>query len=538
MKRRIIPPLAILTIVGALLIQPAAAAGTSKQAALAEPFCETHVAACPDTRTHLNYEGDYVGHDEPSVLFYSSQPGSGNSNVWHLRLPHESPTLPTQDGTGGTWNFQQHITFWFGMALCESQSYPTPGTDCTPDSDANIKDGADPSSPDWIGNHVGTGFMELQLYPPGWTPFIVGTSCDATQWCAAVAVFGLSDSLTQTNNRDCLRRAGEEWANFAFLTHSGKPQAPVDPLGFTAATFIPDPDQVLFMNPGDDLEVSIHDSADGLVTAINDTTTGESGSMTASIANGFAHPLFQPSARTCAEEPYAFHPMYSTSNEHTRVPWAAHSYNVAFSDEIGHFEYCAKANAVGKCVGPGVSEPKHDTDDVGCFNAGASLLVDIGGCIGLDQDFDGTSYQPVWPGTLSNAAQDQALHAESFLFTSPLSHGQNYERVAFEADLPAIEFATGCDTTTGDGCVNPPPGADFYPIYSTTGTTGCGWREGGIHMPGTTNSFGGTSTAEYGPLLTLVYPDFPGFPGTAPFFEDFRNILPNNPCPSTGSLPS
>jgi hypothetical protein len=164
MKRRIIPPLAILTIVGALLIQPAAAAGTSKQAALAEPFCETHVAACPDTRTHLNYEGDYVGHDEPSVLFYSSQPGSGNSNVWHLRLPHESPTLPTQDGTGGTWNFQQHITFWFGMALCESQSYPTPGTDCTPDSDANIKDGADPSSPDWIGNHVGTGFMELQLY--------------------------------------------------------------------------------------------------------------------------------------------------------------------------------------------------------------------------------------------------------------------------------------------------------------------------------------------------------------------------------------
>jgi hypothetical protein len=57
-------------------------------------------------------------------------------------------------------------------------------------------------------------------------------------------------------------------------------------------------------------------------------------------------------------------------------------------------------------------------------------------------------------------------------------------------------------------------------------------------MPGTTNSFGGTSTAEYGPLLTLVYPDFPGFPGTAPFFEDFRNILPNNPCPSTGSLPS
>jgi hypothetical protein len=34
-----------------------------------EPFCEVHVGACPDTLTHKNYEGDYVGHDEPSLLF-------------------------------------------------------------------------------------------------------------------------------------------------------------------------------------------------------------------------------------------------------------------------------------------------------------------------------------------------------------------------------------------------------------------------------------------------------------------------------------
>jgi hypothetical protein len=43
-------------------------------------------------------------------------------------------------------------------------------------------------------------------------------------------------------------------------------------------------------------------------------------------------------ASTCIQTPYAFHPMYATSSEHTRVPGAAHSYNVAFSDEIGHFE--------------------------------------------------------------------------------------------------------------------------------------------------------------------------------------------------------
>ena len=50
--------------------------------------------------------------------------------------------------------------------------------------------------------------------------------------------------------------------------------------------------------------------------------------------------------------------MYATSSEHTRVPWAAHSYNVAFSDEIGHFEYCDKANDHGKCIKPGVGEMK------------------------------------------------------------------------------------------------------------------------------------------------------------------------------------
>jgi hypothetical protein len=39
-------------------------------------------------------------------------------------------------------------------------------------------------------------------------------------------------------------------------------------------------------------------------------------------------------------------------------------------------------------------------------------------------------------------------------------------------------------------------------------------------------------------IYALVYPDFPGEPGTAPFFENFRNIVSTNPCPSTGQLPS
>ena len=88
--------------------------------------------------------------------------------------------------------------------------------------------------------------------------------------------------------------------------------------------------------------------------------------------------------------------------------------------------------------------------------------------------------------------------------------------------------ATG---STGENCTNPPPGAQFYPIY-TTGKHGhdCFWQFGGKYLPGTQNTFGGNSTAEYGPLLQSVYPGA----GFVPLFRynNFRQILNNNPCPT------
>jgi hypothetical protein len=55
--------------------------------------------------------------------------------------------------------------------------------------------------------------------------------------------------------------------------------------------------------------------------------------------------------------------------------------------------------------------------------------------------------------------------------------------------------------------VNPSPGAQFYPFFSTTSGSGsCTWREGGNYLPGTTNNFGGSSATEFGPLLKTVYP--------------------------------
>ena len=68
-------------------------------------LCDEGSPLCPDTVYPLSYEGRYIGHDEPSLLFYSSIPGSGNHVQYTLRLPTDPPIRPRQDGTGGTFNF-------------------------------------------------------------------------------------------------------------------------------------------------------------------------------------------------------------------------------------------------------------------------------------------------------------------------------------------------------------------------------------------------------------------------------------------------
>jgi len=533
-------------IVACATAAPASAASSTTRAAAREGveklLCGEGSPVCAETADAIGYEGRYTGHDEPSLLFYSGAPGSGNNARYQMVVPADPPTRPRQDGTGGAFNFQDRIAFWFGMALCDNQSAPEFTHDpCRPDTDANIFDGADPAQPDYIGHHPGTAFLELQFYPPGWAPWPAGVSCDATRWCAAMAIWSYNRDMNAgvDNNADCLAAVGIEPGNFAFITRSGVPHAPPSPLDQTEDSLTPDPATDLFMNAGDQLTISIHDSRAGLVTSIQDRTTGASGSMTASMANGFAQVNYDPTAATCTQTPYAFHPMYATSGEHTRVPWAAHSYNVAFSDEIGHFEYCSRVAADGTCL-EGASDPGgKDGDDVLCFGPRDSLRIRIGGCIGSDVDFDGVSYQNTWPGTLADPRRDAALNPRSILLTSPtFNGGREYSRVAFEADLPRIEAADyggSCDRNTGVDCVNPPPGANFYPLFSTrTGPDGgCLWQLGGSHIPGTADSFGGTSAAEFGPLLFL---DYPG-PGLTPIHRtnDFRQVLPDNPCPrSTG----
>ena len=499
---------------------------------------------CVDTGSHLNYDGNYTGHDEPSLLFYSDEHGAGNNQIYLIKLPKDPPNLPTQDGKGGTYNFELRPAFWFGMAMCDSESFPNFTKTCKPDSDENIFDSSNPASPHYIGRHPGGAFLEMQFYPPGWigSPQLI----DPEFYFAALNIDSDGESATQLNNNACLESAGQETVNFAVITLDGVPLFPPNPLGANFGTSNPDLNNVLSMAPGDTLLLIMHDTPDGVQVTIKDLTTGQSGSMTAGPGQGFGQVVFDPSATTCNVTPYAFHPMYSTSSEHTRVPWTAHAYNIAFSDEIGHFEFCDASDANFNCAAAGVPDNKNgdglDADDTFCFSPSdfglSPPFIDVRACINEDSDFDGVSYGHNWPGT-GHPSVEKDFHAQPVRFTSPLFFGRDsffpkeYERVAFETDLPGIE--SYCSTKTGIGCTNPPlAGANqqataFYPIYTTTHEDGlCFWQIGGKHIPGTDRTFGGNSAAEFSNnLLELFYPE-----ATGPIFrfEDYRRTLKGNPC--------
>ena len=524
-----------------------AGGGTSASSAYHEPLCESRSSLCTDV--YENPGDEYVGHDEPSVLFKSGVKGSGNDITYTITLPKDPKEQPTASGaTGTTWNFQLRPTFWFGLTLCDTESAPNFTKICKPDSDSNDLVGTDPTKKNYIGKHPGNAYMELQFYGPGYVPQFEGFGCTATQYCAAMTIDSLSQNSNTGvgNNDDCDNYilGGAEPINWAYITKDGHSQAPANPL-FTGtfdnpnlSAVNPDVNKDLLMNPGDRVRIHMQDTRDGLRIDLSDLTSRTHGSMTASPQNGFAHILFQPDSATCQAAPYAFHPEYSTGNPRGNT-WSAHTYNVAMSDEIGHFENCLQIDANFNCAVPGSQDSGGLDEDDGnsfCVPAEDSLLVKINGCFSADGDFDGQSYRRDWPGTDPNPKRDRALHPTAVQFTSPLANGRtNYSTVAFEADLPRIEASDSqdnppfCDRTTGANCVNPPLGAQFYPLYTTRSDHGaCSWQQGGPYIPGTTNTFGGSSTTEYGPLLKTVYPAA-GFT-TVEFFNNFNSGDMRNPC--------
>ncbi len=452
--------------------------------------------------------GHYVGHDEPDIGFFSFRRGSANDMTYRTVLPVDPAAAPTTAFGGVTHEFQLTPAIWFGLTMCDTQSYPEGTRVCKPDSDSNVQV---PPRPD----HAGAAFMELQMYPPGYAPQI---SCDQTHWCAALTIDSLQANFGALHgpgsppdavaNNNC-----PEPVNFAFLTHSGVPGGPPGPDQQTNATFTPTADTLL-MNSGDTLTVSMHDTPVGYYTRITDETTHQSGFMIASVRNGFRQIVWDPVNFTCNGRPYAFHAMYDRAlpplpngQPTAWTTWSAHTDNVAYDVETGHLE---PPNAASDTV---------SNDDPPCFSGPL-----IPGCMGSDSDFDGYPYHAGdWPNGSPNTPTPNYI-------SSPRSDGFGIYPIArFETDLPRIEEANNggplsCDHHTGAGCTNPPPGA-FYPWYHLLRPPRsfghCAWALTD-NMPNQISNFGGEQ-AGWGPLELTDY-------GFDKRFHNYARIIPNF-CP-------
>jgi hypothetical protein len=414
---------------------------------------------------------------------------------------------------------------------------------------------------------AGSAFEEMQLYPPGYQPFIDGPSCDATRWCAALTIDSLECDATGACNGNCI-----EPQNFAYIQRNGVPAGPPGPPNVDEQSLTPN-NQTLMMNPGDSLRITLEDTDGGFTVVIKDFTTNQQGIMVASAGNGFEH----TNMSDCSVEPFTFHPEYNTAKPQNQVPWAALEGGVLMEDELGHFESCAGvSNALVDSTGApllpfdpytfqtcnggldgGTGEGPCDFNTGNCQNSttsgggacpnpnftGNALCefmdaicipagfrpVDpntmfggqststwpIAGCEDNfvqngDLDFDGNSYQPDWPDGTSN-------HPTSFAYAGPFdANGNPYPQVQFETNSAGSDAQ--CDTSSGSGCHAKPHGANFYPFWSigklptptgfpsSSTSKSCVWNFG--------NDIAGVTTDDFGKVSEYGAPDTARYAGT------------------------
>ncbi len=509
--------------------------------------------------------GHYVGHDEPSVKFISSQAGSGNTMSYALRLPHDPVKAPTANGSVTDYA-ELSLAPWFGLPMCDPHSYPL--NPCKPDSDSNTGLGK--------VTDAGSAFMELQFYAPGFTPFINNVSCSTKRWCVALTI----DSLSCTFNFKVCNNACFEPVNFSYLQTNGVPAGPPAPQDPSTGTFFGN-SHTLKMNPGDVLKVSIADPKGGFLTTVTDLTTHQTGFIQASAKNGFTDTngvTKSGKLGNCSGNRFTWHAEYNTARKQNQVPWAALEGGVLMQQEIGHAESCsAVANRLGfaaklsggtsfvdpkyfeNCVGgregtgskgegpcnlktfvctgattqgksgpvacpkPNFTTPGElcEFSDTGCFPKGPRAAVLNGVAVtessrvalclanffqNGDLDFDGNPYQADWPNGSPNFPQ-------AFRYMGPFSRGHPYPQIQYETDGAASERL--CNTVTGKGCTAPPIGAKFYPFWSMNNTQ----ILPGITTPGVCiwnfgNDIMGVTKTDFGKDKQYGKPDIARFGGT------------------------
>jgi hypothetical protein len=457
----------------------------------------------------------YIGHDEPSVRFISPQPGSGADTRFTERLPVEPKALPTvrHPGRDVTHTFELTIAPWFSTDVCDPNSAPQ--RPCTPQSDANAPHGSYPGA--------GAAFVELQFYPPGFAPFSDNISCDNTHWCSALTIDSLecagSGFQPDPCNPDCT-----EPVNFAFIQTNGVPAGPPSPQLSDETTFTPD-SRTLLMRPGDVITVHMFNAkipgGHALEARETDLTTGQSGFMIASAANGF----MTTSMADCSGTPFNFQPEYSSARAQNVIPWGFGPYMINSQFEIGHFEPCTSLSGLVtgsgdpfylNCLGPyetTAENPGLEPDDAPCYpfgdtHGGTAAPNLVTGCpvfndaVG-DLDYDGTPYYPDWPDSVT-----PDRFPSTFLQLQPTTvRGHRYPEIQFTTNNSATQLNTNCSPITGANCVLPPPGpGNFYPYWTQARVGGlCVWEFGNMRNG---NTFGGD--AQYGKVGPTTLGAFAG----------------------------
>ena len=204
---------------------------------LAGATCVNPVTVKNGKRFRFEDNGHYIGHDEPSVKFISSTRGSGNTMSYLTKMPVDPQQVPDPERQSHELRPAVHRAL---VRLADVRPELLPAERLRPGQRHQHRPGS--------ADRCGSAFMELQFYPPGYTPFIDTESCSATKWCAALNIDSLECSFNfATCNNNCI-----EPVNFAFLQTNGVPAGPPSPQLDDVSTFLPNA-HTLMINPGDTL---------------------------------------------------------------------------------------------------------------------------------------------------------------------------------------------------------------------------------------------------------------------------------------------
>jgi hypothetical protein len=302
-------------------------------------------------------------------------------------------------------------------------------------------------------------------------------------------------------NNNCV-----EPVNFAFIQRNGVPAGPPSPQLSDLASVTPNR-ETLLMNPGDVVRVHMFDASlsggqHAFEVHINDLTTGQSGFMIASAANGFMN----TSIFTCDGTPFNFQPLFNTARPQNSIGWSVLLSGILSEYEIGHFIPCRSlsgtiqlggaftdtsgefCNGAYENAGPPDTGPTSlEATDALCYPAGdthggVAPPNEVTGCEDNftqngDLDFDGTPYYADYPDSLNPGPFPSPI-----LQLQPSTGGHGYANLQFETDVPASEFTT-CQPGSESGCTAPPPGTpgNFYPYWTQAMVGGqCVWEFGNM----------------------------------------------------------